>query len=115
MDGIAYLGAVIIGLILFILPAYIADKKGRNVFLFIVLSVVFWPLALLLAIVSEDYSKKEGFQRRRIFKKPEKARFDCPACGESIPVTANLCRFCKCAISDEVRPKMGRAAFKRRG
>lgn len=90
----------------------VAAKKGRNIVLFFLLSILFWPAAMILSILSEDYTERVSAAVRR----REAPRVPCPQCGESIAKTAKVCRFCKLKLSEwveEIGPAAAALALKR--
>jgi hypothetical protein len=68
-----------------VLPAWIAERKGRNGFGWWVygtlMFVVALPHALLLDDAEEDFDRSPSFKR-------------CPFCAERIRFDATICRFC---------------------
>jgi hypothetical protein len=97
----------ILGLCLLCLPAYIASQKGRSFLLFFLLTLVFWPAALILALISPDYNKRDVPPRRKFVasRRPAPApaqagHINCPDCGESIPSTSRVCSFCNVILMD---------------
>ena len=84
------------------LPANIASDKGHSWFLWLILAFVCWPAAMVGALVISPTGNAGKFRRRGMMPR-FKRRFDCPACGESIPETAKVCRFCAAPINDTDR------------
>jgi hypothetical protein len=86
-----------LGFVLLFVPTLVANAKGRSVPGFILLSLIFWPLALYLALTCEDISR-DGRRRRKIELEKaaqQRGRRYCPDCNESIPADATVCEFCK--------------------
>ena len=79
---------LVVYLILAAIPAILANNRGRRPWAWFLVSLLISPLLALL-LVAVLPSKQELKDRR-----------PCPRCGEKIPRTASLCRFC----STEVAP-----------
>lgn len=91
-----------LGFVLLFVPVLVANAKGRSVPGFILLSIVFWPLALYLALTCEDISR-DGRRRRKIElerKAQQAGRKYCPECNESIPAVSQVCDYCKVILMD---------------
>ena len=54
MSTIGWIIAVIIWIAIAFWPARVADRKGHSFFGYFVFSLVFFPLALLMAYMSQD-------------------------------------------------------------
>lgn len=64
-----------------LIPAVLASKRGRSDIGWFLLSMVISPiLATIIVVAIKDLSKKQ-----------------CKACGQQIPVVAQVCPFCKAA------------------
>lgn len=105
--GAAGIAAIVFSVWITFLPADIAYEKGHSWFLWLILAFVCWPAAMVGALVISP-SGSNSKVRRRGFMPHFKRRFDCPSCGESIPVVAKSCRFCDAAISDADRSSQNR-------
>jgi hypothetical protein len=79
-----------------ILPANIASGKGHSWFLWFVLTLVCWPIAMVGALCIAPNANANRYRGR--FLPRTAPRFKCPYCSESIPVGAQHCRFCNAPI-----------------
>ena len=61
MSGIGWFGFSLLGLIIWVLiafwPARVARRKGHSFVLYFILSLFFFPLALIMAYVVRDRSR----------------------------------------------------------
>ena len=60
MSTIGWIIAVIIWIAIAFWPARVADRKGHSFFGYFVFSLVFFPLALLMAYMSQDRDRAPG-------------------------------------------------------
>jgi hypothetical protein len=74
--------AILIGLI----PATIAHKKGYNFFLWWVFGASFFIIALPWAIIMKP--------KQKINEQPEDGIKKCPQCAEVVKREARVCKFC---------------------
>ena len=80
---------LVLALLLGLIPAVIARGKGGSFFLFYILGVVVWPLALLISVIMADHRRK------------------CPYCAESIRPAATVCPHCQRELQTQVEPAPG--------
>jgi hypothetical protein len=76
-------GWIVLLLIVALLPAWLAQRKGRSFGLWYVGGVLLWPLVLLEAIFMKDQSRR------------------CPHCAESIRAEAHVCPHCQRDVEPE--------------
>lgn len=69
-----------LGLLLALIPAYIARSKGRSFGAIYLLSLILFPVGLITALAIHD------------------ARRRCPACAEPVQWAANVCPHCRTEI-----------------
>jgi hypothetical protein len=83
---------LVIGFIVYFLPAIIANRRHPNataitvVNLFLGWTLVGWVAALVWAVAVSPIAPTE--------EEVDGTRYACPLCGESISIQARLCRFC---------------------
>lgn len=82
------LGVFFISLLLGLIPAYIADKKGRNFYLWWLFGALVFIIALPVVFFVEP--DQEANERKMINIGMKK----CPYCAELIKGEAKICRFC---------------------
>lgn len=75
-----------------IIPAMIASKKGRNGFAWFLYGIIFWPIAIVHAILVSDLAQQERERKARLYEAASTK--SCPRCAESIKFEAKVCRFC---------------------
>jgi hypothetical protein len=78
---------IVLGLV--VLPAYIADRKGRSFSGFFVYSLFLWPIALIYSLImtSTPEVQQRGAEARGEIRR-------CPACAELVQVAALRCKHC---------------------
>lgn len=74
-----------------LLTAYVAESKGRSVFLWLLIGLLFGPVGLLAAvgIAPIDLEERRARQGRRSDKRI------CPLCDEAVWINAVVCRYCR--------------------
>lgn len=77
---------IVYALIMGLLPAFIAKKKGRSFSTWYIYGVFLWIIALIHSLCMKD---KSGMQ--------------CPACKEWIAENAVVCKHCHTVIADFYR------------
>lgn len=75
-----------LGLLLALIPAYIARSKGRSFGAIYLLSLIIFPVGLITALAIHD------------------ARRRCPACAEPVQWAANVCPHCRTEIGAQAEP-----------
>lgn len=94
---------------------FVAASKGRSFVGWLILGLIFGPIALLLIAVAGKDEAKALKQQQRAGLQDRKLR-QCPSCAEIIKVEAVKCRFC----GDDVSAKpytidaMGRQVYDRK-
>ena len=83
----------------------IAESKGHSFWGWFILSLFLPFLALLIILVMPAVQRQNVSRyrlRARLPHRPPSApeRFSCPQCGESIPYSAKICRFCRAEFVD---------------
>jgi hypothetical protein len=81
--------AMLFSLLLGFIPAFIARSKGYSFVLFWVLSLFwFFPALIVSLVIPHRADPGYGGMFGGV------ARGPCRRCGESVPLAANVCRFC---------------------
>lgn len=85
--------------------AFVANAKGRSGFGWLLLGLLFGPIALLAsAVASPDRTSRERRETRALLQSG-KGR-PCPACAEVIRAEASRCRYCNSDV-DPLPPRRG--------
>lgn len=74
------LDVVLVGLIIGLLPAWIAQRKGQGFWTFYVFGVLLWIVAMPVALLMKDRRPK------------------CPECAEHVRAEAKRCPHCQAEI-----------------
>ena len=83
-----------------LIPAAIAQSKGRSFFGYWVFGLFFFVIALVVALVISD----ESDTRRAVQAGPR--RVPCPRCAELVAAGASACRFCGMEYDRPLMPPM---------
>ena len=83
-----YIASIILAILLGLIPANIADKKGKNFTLWWFFGAALFIVALPMAILA---TPERGAVERQ---KREAGLTKCPFCAEYIKKEASVCRFC---------------------
>lgn len=79
--------AIAVWLVIGAFTAYVAAQRGANGWLWMILGVLFGPLALIAAFASGSGARTSVQATAGPLKK-------CPVCAEDVRVEARKCRFC---------------------
>lgn len=73
-------------LIIALIPAYIAKRKGRNFKRWYIYAVLLWIVAMIHSLLLSDHS---GIK--------------CPSCGSWIKENSTVCKYCHIVLADYYR------------
>lgn len=89
----------VVGVLLGVIPAAIASDKGRDFLGWWILGALFFPIALIAAIVIEPTPSQVLYNQ---WKRGEVRQ--CPHCREWVSSSATVCKFCQRDLPPYVRP-----------
>jgi hypothetical protein len=89
MSEEAFIAYVVISIVMAIVCAVIAERKGFNPGGWLLLGLLVWPIALLAILIKPNNT--QGGEQQALARGEMKK---CPECAESVRAEATKCRFC---------------------